>query len=275
MRRDSMFNKIAVNSNTYHGFSLDEAIEGIAGAGFKYIELTATRGWTEHVRADMSDEEIREIRKKLKDHGLTPIALSGHCNLMSEERLQDFIENIELAGKFGCEFIVSSTGEAHFGINEGSRDDILIENIKKVLKKCEELGIKLVLEVHGEHGTGEALYKIVSRVDSEYLGINYDTANVVFYGNRMPEDDIKTCVEKVMFVHLKDKLGANNEWNFPALGKGYLKLDKFLDYIDKNGYTNPLSIEIEFTSKGPKDIEEVNQAVRDSYEYLKSIGMNI
>lgn len=72
----------------------------------------------------MSDEEIREIRKKLKDHGLTPIALSGHCNLISEERLQDFIENIELAGKFGCEFIVSFTGEAHFGINEGSRDDI-------------------------------------------------------------------------------------------------------------------------------------------------------
>lgn len=36
---------IAVNSNCYHGFSIDEAIEGIAAAGFHYIELTATKGW--------------------------------------------------------------------------------------------------------------------------------------------------------------------------------------------------------------------------------------
>ena len=35
---------IAVNSNCYHGFTIEEAIEGIAAAGFKYIELTATKG---------------------------------------------------------------------------------------------------------------------------------------------------------------------------------------------------------------------------------------
>ena len=31
---------IAINSNTYHGFSIEEAIAGIADAGFHYIELT-------------------------------------------------------------------------------------------------------------------------------------------------------------------------------------------------------------------------------------------
>ncbi|TLN06504.1 sugar phosphate isomerase/epimerase, partial [bacterium] len=29
---------IAVNSNCYHGYSIDEAIDGIASAGFHYIE---------------------------------------------------------------------------------------------------------------------------------------------------------------------------------------------------------------------------------------------
>ena len=41
--------KIIVNSNCYHGYSLKEAAEGIAQAGFHHIELTATKGWTEHV----------------------------------------------------------------------------------------------------------------------------------------------------------------------------------------------------------------------------------
>lgn len=39
---------IAVNSNCYHGYTIEEAIAGIREAGFHYIELTATKGWTEH-----------------------------------------------------------------------------------------------------------------------------------------------------------------------------------------------------------------------------------
>ena len=34
---------IAVNSNCYHGYSIEQAIDGIAAAGFRYIELTATK----------------------------------------------------------------------------------------------------------------------------------------------------------------------------------------------------------------------------------------
>lgn len=45
---------IGVNSNCYHGYSIDEALEGIAAAGFHYVELTATKGWTEHVFPDQS-----------------------------------------------------------------------------------------------------------------------------------------------------------------------------------------------------------------------------
>ena len=40
---------IGVNSNCYHGYRIEEALEGIAAAGFHYVELTATKGWTEHV----------------------------------------------------------------------------------------------------------------------------------------------------------------------------------------------------------------------------------
>ena len=48
---------IAVNSNCYHGYSIEEALRGIAEAGFHYVELTATKGWTEHVFPDQSFEQ--------------------------------------------------------------------------------------------------------------------------------------------------------------------------------------------------------------------------
>ena len=54
---------IAVNSNCYHGYSIEQAIDGIAAAGFRYIELTATKGWTEHVFPDQSFERLGQGRK--------------------------------------------------------------------------------------------------------------------------------------------------------------------------------------------------------------------
>lgn len=268
-----MKNVFSVSTNTYHGYSLEEALSGIAAAGFKYVELTGVNGWTEHVSAKMSDLEVAQVRGKCSALGLTPIALSGHCNLMDESRLADFTDNIELAARLGCKFIVTSTGEAHFGHNEGSPEDVLIANINTVLKKCEKLGITMVLEVHGEHGTGESLAHITRKVNSPYLGVNYDTANVVFYGKKLPDEDILTCVNDVKYVHLKDKAGEYGDWNFPAVGKGFLKLDRVLKILEENINDCPVSLEVEFTAEGTKNVSEVDAAVKDSYDYLKGIGV--
>jgi sugar phosphate isomerase/epimerase len=269
---------VGVSTNTYHGFTLEEALQGISMAGFKYVELTAVNGWTEHAASSMSDGELEEVKNLLKKYELIPIGLSGHCNLMDDERLKDFSANIELAAKLGCKFIVSSTGEAHNSTQENTQDELLIENLKKVLPLCEKHQLMLVLETHGEHATGAQLSRIVKKVDSKYLGINYDTANVVFYGKKMPEDDIKDCVHEVKYVHLKDKGGEIDEWNFPAPGKGWLRLKQTLQYLDDNGFDGPLSTEIEFTQeftmrdKNIEDLSVVNAAVKDAYDFYKEHG---
>jgi sugar phosphate isomerase/epimerase len=269
----AMKNAFAVSTNTYHNYTLDEALNGIAKAGFKNVELTAVKGWTEHVSAAMSAAEIADLRKKCKALGLNPIALSGHCNLMDDARLADFTANIELAGKLGCKYIVTSTGEAHFGHDQGSPEDVLIANIKKVLHSCESLGITMVLETHGEFGTGESLAKITRKVNSPYLGVNYDTANVVFYGKKLPDEEIARCIGEVKYVHLKDKAGEMGEWNFPALGKGELKLDRVLKALVDAGNASPISLEVEFTQAGAKNLAEVDKAVKDSFDYLKALGV--
>ena len=56
---------IAVNSNCYHGYPIEEAIRGISAAGFHYIELTATKGWTEHVFPDHSFRSLLRVQDLL------------------------------------------------------------------------------------------------------------------------------------------------------------------------------------------------------------------
>lgn len=176
---------IAVNSNCYHGYAIEEAVAGIRRAGFHYIELTATKGWTEHVFPDMPFERLLEIQDLLRRNELIPFAMSGHCNLMDPERIPDFEKNIRLAAFFGCQYIVSSIGEAHLA-NQAVADDYQVaRSVSALIPMLEQHNLTLVLETHGkEHGTGEKLARIVREIDSPRVKINYDTANVIFYGGR-------------------------------------------------------------------------------------------
>ena len=263
---------IAVNSNCYHGYPIAAALEGIAAAGFHYVELTATKGWTEHVFPDQSFATLCAVQDKLKELDLIPFAMSGHCNLMDAARLPDFVMNMRLARFFGCDYIVSSIGEAHLEDNAKAGNELLAQNIRGLVPKLEEYGLTLVLELHGEHATGTIMKEIVDLVGSDRVKINYDTANCVFYGNVDAADDVDTCMGDIAYLHLKDKAGARNAWDFPALGKGYVDFPTIFAKLEAAHNNAPFSVEIEFTQAGPKDLDEINAAVRDSADYLKAHG---
>ncbi len=264
---------VAVNSNCYHGFPIEEAIEGIRAAGFHYIELTATKGWTEHVFPDQPFERLLEVKDMLDAAGLKPFAMSGHCNLMDTARIGDFVKNIRLAAFFGCDYIVSSIGEAHLKDNAVADNATVARHVAALVPVLEQYGLTLVLETHGKaHGTGAVLADIVRRVGSKRVGINYDTANVIFYGRVDPCEDLKTCIGDVAYVHLKDKAGADDVWDFPALGKGHVDFPSLFAQLERARNDSPLSIEIEFTAAGPQSLEAVHQAVRDSADYLRAQG---
>lgn len=266
---------IAVNTNCYHGYSIDEAIEGISKAGCTYIELTATKGWTEHVFPDHTFEELQRVKDKLAEYQLIPIAMSGHCNLMDKNRLQDFIKNIHLASFFGCKYIVSSIGEAHLDDKEHVGNQEVAGHLKSLLPVLEENDLQLVLEVHGDHGTGAFINEVVKLVDSRWVKIAYDTGNVIFYGGTDVIADMNGCIDNIAYIHVKDKDGEQKEWNFPYLGSGDVDFDGIFHTLKQKNNNVPFSIEIEFTDEGPKDIDEINDAVRKSIKFLESHGFEI
>ncbi len=266
---------IAVNSNCYHGYSLEDAIDGIKAAGFHYIELTATKGWTEHVFPTQSFAYLCSIKDRLKNAGITPFAMSGHTNLMDKERIGDFVTNMKLAAFFGCDYIVSSVGEAHLKDKAFASNEEVAAQIRALVPYLQEYNLTLVLENHGDHATGQIVKGIVELVNSPRVLVNYDTANVIYFAGIDPVNDLPACVDKVGFLHIKDKIGGMKEWNFPALGKGSVDFPHLLRILEKAGNDSPLSIEIEFTSTGSKNLAEVNRAVKDSYDYLKSLGLEI
>ena len=260
--------KLCLNSNTYHGFTFNDMLSGIKNSNISYVELSAVRGYTEHVHNQMSDKEIDDIKNALADIGCQCISISAHSNLMEQSQRDDFICSIDLAKRLGAKYIV---GDAYSGKEKLDDDKMVVDTIKNISQICEAKDITFVIETHGNnYPTGKSICSLLSKIDSKYVGLNYDTANVIFYGNIMPYDDLKDSLCCVKYIHLKDKLGENQEWNFPAIGDGYIEFDKIINIVhDKKDM--PLSVEIEYTSKGPKDLQEVHDSVKKSFDYLRKI----
>src|SRR5581483_3183612 len=73
-------NRLGGHTNSYHTYSLEEALEGIAAAGYRFVELTAVRGWTEHVPLDGDAKALGRIQRMLNMLGLVSLSMSGHSD---------------------------------------------------------------------------------------------------------------------------------------------------------------------------------------------------
>jgi L-ribulose-5-phosphate 3-epimerase len=74
-------------------------------------------------------------------------------------------------------------------------------------------------------------------------------------------------------VHLKDTTGGKGNWNFPAIGDGHVDFGRVLAILDDAGYDGPLSVEIEFQGEPWPSLDDVNAAMRRSYERLTALGV--
>jgi sugar phosphate isomerase/epimerase len=259
-------------TNTYHTYSLEESLAGIAAAGFKSVELASVPGWTEHVRRNASAEEIAHVKDLLNAHGLTPVSLAGHSDLVSEAGVAEFRKALNIAEKLGISYVTTSTG-GHDASSGGSLEEQrnhFMAHIRPLADEAAAIGITICLETHGGLlATGNISKKLIEDIGKSNIGINYDPGNVIFYGGVRPEDDIKTSADTVKHMHCKDQIGGPGVWNFPAVGSGEVNFAAIFAELDKVGFTGPVSIEIEFQGEPWPPLADVNKAVADSYTFVR------
>ncbi len=77
----------------------------------------------------------------------------------------------------------------------------------------------------------------------------------------------------MIHVHLKDTSGGRGEWAFGALGTGRVDLARIIGLLKDRGFGGPYSLEIEgFAGEDLTRAARV-QRVRQSLDYLTSLGI--
>jgi sugar phosphate isomerase/epimerase len=267
-----MPDRLAASTNCYHPYSLEEALAGIAGAGFTSVEINSVPGWTEHIKRDADAHEIARVRDLLEKHGLTVVSLSAHSDLTSDAGADRFRQALSICERLGIPMITTSSGghDASSAGEVSEQRERFLAHMDRLCDEAASLGVTICLETHGELlATGAIAAQVIRDIGKPNVGINYDPANVVFYDGTRPETDIAHAAPYVVHMHVKDQIGGRGNWNFPAVGTGEIDFKQIFSTLDAAGFNGPCSIEIEFTSAGWPPIPEINAALETSYAFVR------
>lgn len=120
------------------------------------------------------------------------------------------------------------------------------DRIRNLADVAGESGLMLLLETGQE--TAQEMRHLFERLDHAALGINFDPANMILYGQGDPIEAVGTLAPWLRHVHVKDALPANRpgQWGTEVpWGEGRVEPHTFLAALQKANFTGALAIERE------------------------------
>jgi sugar phosphate isomerase/epimerase len=243
-------------------YSLEEALRGLAAAGFRNVEIGAVKGFLEHL--DPDDPDVDGCRRLLAEHGLACVSMSGHAQLHTDEGKRRLTNVLRAGRELGIRVLNTFTGDAE----TPEEVETFKANVREIADEAEQAGIRLCLETDSNLlPTAEIGRRILDEIGRPWVQFNYDPGNVVYYTGAVPEQDIEFALDRLGHVHLKDQRGGKGVADFPPLGDGEVDIPHLLRRLKETGFSGPVSMEIEFTNYEWPDWEGCVEAATRSKAY--------
>ena len=225
------------------GATLEEFLDYVSDAGFKYVELAAADVWPK----DESDPEQRaeRVQRGLEKRVLraSALAVGNDFAVLEDDAVHAQVARMKrfcgLALLVGTNVLRTEGGAP----KESVPEDRWVEAIAGCLVRCREfiepMGVRLAVDNHGFiTNDADLQLEVLRRVNSRNVGVNLDTMNYRWFGK-----DLKTLdryyamvAPHVFHTHLKDGRGARAEYVGTALGEGEINLAHAVACLKKAGY---------------------------------------
>jgi len=249
-------------------YTLEEALHGLAAAGFQNVEIGAVKGFLEHL--DPDEPDIDRCRRLLDEENLVCVSMSGHAPLHQEIGRQR-LTNVLRAGKeLGIRVLNTFTGDAE----TPEEIEAFKANVRLVADEAQAAGIRLCIETDSNLlPTAEVGRRVLDEIGHPWVQINYDPGNVIYYTGADPSTDIEFALPRLGHVHLKDQRGGKSHPDFPPLGEGDIDIPHLLRRLVSADFSGPVSMEIEFTDYKWPPWEECVEAARRGKAYWDGLGL--
>ena len=123
---------------------------------------------------------------------------------------------------------------------------LFVQTLVQLAEMCADFGAELLMESGQE--TAEAMEKLLAEIDRPNVGVNFDPANLVYYGNTAPAEFWAKLHDRVRGLHCKDAVrplpGAEHGEETP-LGAGEVGFAALLETMLAAGFREELIVERE------------------------------
>ncbi len=220
---------------------------------------------------------LARLKEKLDQHDLKrmvawghPDGLEGGKNADAAIEMEQHLATCRAVGADVMRIVGSSLMFRHEP--HGPQIQRLSAILRESVKKAEDADVRLAIENHIDF-TSDEILEILTNVDSEYLGVNFDSGNTL----RVFEDPVeaaKKLAHRTFSTHMKDidpGHGSPQDWTFWAsapVGSGIIDVPAVVDALRDSGYDGMLCVEIDFLKD--KHADE-RKAVETAVLYLRNL----
>ena len=267
------------STNAYVKFSLIEAIERIAGLGFRGLEIMGDRP---HLYPpDFEEKDLARLKGVIEKLDLKLININsftlfavGDTYLPSwiepdedrrEIRIRHTLESLKVANYLRCKSISIPPGGPLDGMAREEAMSLFHKGLERVIPLAEELSVKILVEPEPDlllERTRE-FKSFIKDVKSDTVGINFDIGHFFCVG----EDPIvafEELFEWVDHVHIED-IAPSRVHNHLIAGQGVIQFLEIFKTMKRLGYNGDISLELY------PYVDMPDAAGRESLDYLRPI----
>jgi sugar phosphate isomerase/epimerase len=258
--------QLGAMNRSWTQFTFDEALSGIAGAGFKYFGFLAQQRKM-LIGATTSPEEVDQAVARVRGHGLEPrfIPSTIAMDQSDAEAVTQARRLVDNARRAGVPVLLE------MGNSKPENYTRYFEIMRQAAPYAEQQGVTIALKPHGGLSTtADDCLRAIETVDHPAYRLCFDPGNLLYYAGQRPEVELPKLAPYVVAMCVKDETGGsgpNRSVNVTP-GDGDVDFPAVFKILADHGFAGKPAI---VETLAGTSLDEVNREAKRGYEYLTQV----
>ncbi len=247
--------KLGVMAAMYGSIPLDDAMQRIRKAGYRYISMAPKHGPDVVYAPELSKPERKAMLHRIRDLGVEPfLSLGGFAagDLQAPDGLQKYMAQLDLCADYEIPIMVGAGPWYYKKFPNIPKRELdwqeevsrFYAGLEKALRHAESVRVTIALKPHtGITARGRDCMQVLKHIQSPWLKIAWDAGNISYYEGVYPDPDLPDLASQVKAVCIKDHIGLRGDENFPIPGQGNVDHELMFRTLFASGFNGPLAIE--------------------------------
>jgi sugar phosphate isomerase/epimerase len=251
-------------NRAWTNWSYDDALDGIAAAGYKLTGLLSSHRGEAFTSSNASPEYLDGLKKRISQRGLSvnmsAIRFRPEADLAAN--IADLRKQIENAARLELQYMLT------FGVDQPAHYENFYKLMADASAQAEKRNLHIVLKPHGGgSGASEEILRCVEKVSHPNFRIWYDAGNIIYYTGKDPVTELKPIAKYVTGFCAKDCPAPKGEV-MSQFGTGKVDFKSVFAELKSAGFTGPVMVEgVKVGATG----EETTANARANREFLEKL----